>query len=93
MDKSVEVFIPSILPRKRQLKISAIIAAIHEMNTGAKVDPLRITPSRPNFPPQLSPNRDNTVELPMHHYETYSQSLVTIRNTSSKSINDTIDSF
>lgn len=93
MDKHIEVFIPSILSHKCQLKISAIIAAIQEKNTGAKVDPLRITPSRPHFPPQLSPNRDNTVELPMHHYETYAQSLVTIRNTSSKSINATIYPF
>ena len=49
MAKRAEALKPFILPRKCKFQITAIATAIREKNTGTKVDPLRITPSRIRF--------------------------------------------
>ena len=45
----------SVPQHKRRFKISAITAAIHEKNTGFKVEPSRITPSRSRSSSRPSP--------------------------------------
>ena len=49
MAKHAEALKLFILPRKCKFQITAIATAIREKNTGTKVDPLRITPSRIRF--------------------------------------------
>ena len=60
--KHVDALTLPVPPRRREFKISAIIAAICENNIGTKVDPLRITPSRARSSPQPSPLCEPTFE-------------------------------
>ena len=70
----------SVPQHKRKFKISAITAVIHETNTGVKVEPSRITPSRSRSSsrssPRCSPHVDNLSLVTMATTPVISRALV-----------------